>query len=227
MNYTLIFCQQSKARNRQLVQSNYSQMYIIYVSVILLLFCMYNFSYIQLIYVIYFLLQLVYVYQSQLYLIISITSKSNSKHVKYFFFTEQQTGSLQSVKYFYLTDSNIQVAKMYKKQVIAKTHCNTVLLQYLFSVQRGAQFTFQNKLPVAGKGISDVSTPKSLFSSSVMSSTNPTKSSISPLFASPKITTLTPKIPSNTYKIRLQSNSTENHTSNKEISHNKLSKIQS
>ena len=39
---------------------------------------------------------------------------------------------------------------------------------------------------------------------------NPLKSSISPLFTPSKITILTPKIPSNTYKLRLQSNSTKN-----------------
>ena len=41
---------------------------------------------------------------------------------------------------------------------------------------------------------------------------NSTKSSISPLFTPSKITTYNPKIPSKTYKLRLQSNSAKNHT---------------
>ena len=52
---------------------------------------------------------------------------------------------------------------------------------------------------------------------------NPTKSSISPLFTSQKITTISPKIPSNPYKSILLSNSTENHIFNKETTHQKLS----
>ena len=47
---------------------------------------------------------------------------------------------------------------------------------------------------------------------SIHTSTNPTKSSILQLFTTPKIAILTPKIPSNPYKIRLKSNSTQNHT---------------
>ena len=46
---------------------------------------------------------------------------------------------------------------------------------------------------------------------------NPLKSSVSPFFTLSKITTLTPKIPSNPYKIRFPSNSTENSIFNKEI----------
>ena len=46
---------------------------------------------------------------------------------------------------------------------------------------------------------------------------NPLKSSIPPLFTSSKITTIPPKIPSNPYKIRFPSNSTENTIYNKEI----------
>ena len=41
---------------------------------------------------------------------------------------------------------------------------------------------------------------------------NPLKSSISPLSTTPKITTYHPKILSNPYKLRLQSNSDKNHT---------------
>ena len=52
---------------------------------------------------------------------------------------------------------------------------------------------------------------------------NPTKSSISPLFAPSKITIIPSKILSNPWKIRLQSNSIENTIFNKEIKHKKPS----
>ena len=49
------------------------------------------------------------------------------------------------------------------------------------------------------------------------------KSIISPLFTSPKITTIPPKTPFSPYKIRFQSNLTENTIFNKEITHQKPS----
>ena len=52
---------------------------------------------------------------------------------------------------------------------------------------------------------------------------NPLKSSISPLFTSSKTTTISPKIPSNPWKINLLSNYTENTIFNKEITHQKPS----
>ena len=52
---------------------------------------------------------------------------------------------------------------------------------------------------------------------------SPLKSSISPFFTPSKITTISPKTPSNPYKIRFHSNSTENHIFNKEIIHKNTS----
>ena len=77
--------------------------------------------------------------------------------------------------------------------------------------------------PEARNGISVPSTPKPPFWVRYPLRANPLKSSISPLFTSSKITTIPPKILSKPYKIRLQSNSTENTIFNKEITHQKPS----
>ena len=80
-------------------------------------------------------------------------------------------------------------------------------------------FTFQNKYSAAKTMLSvphpyfdlkmDFRSSKSL---RYTLRANPLKSSISPLSTTPKITIIPPKILSNPYKIRLQSNSTKNYT---------------
>ena len=91
------------------------------------------------------------------------------------------------------------------------------MIENVCSVYTPGVFTFLEQMFDCQNGISVVSTPKSPFRVRYPLRQNIEKSSISPLFTSPKITTITPKILSNPYKLRLLSNSTENTIYNKEI----------
>ena len=146
-----------------------------------------------------------------------------------------QTGLLQGVKHFYLTDSWYFKLQKWTKNNLHQKY--TIILYYynifwerLFGMHPRYVYIFRTSVRLQTRHISSIhkllvkSTFPRHFTQIQLKKPlryplrqNPLKSSISPLFTSSKITTIPPKILSTHWKIKLLSNSTKIPIYNKEI----------